>query len=217
MPKQLEYVTCPSCGATVAKGKFCPECGSLLKDAQPAPAPQTKPVVQRTFAPYGFPPPGSLPVVTILGPGEAPKQPQGKALSDEGLTLLVDACKKTLATLAGDGHNEIVLYVDEATGKYWLHTYVKDVCSQQEIHASYIASPELAQKVFAYIEEHDLASWNDRKGFPMCGGDIVLRFKHGEEYIRLDSSKLADMQAYADIRNMLYAEATEANKRYADA
>lgn len=207
MANELEHITCPFCGSVVLKVKFCSECGSKLEGAKPAKTANEK--MESSFQNSGNPMP--------FQPVE-PVRPQRKALSDEGLTMLVNTCKKTIATVGGDGYSEIVLYLDEATGKYWLHTYSKYVYMPEEAHASYIAAPELAETVLAYIEEHKLASWKDNRfGPPMCGGDYVIRFKHGEQIIRLDSGTMMDgLRAYSDISDMLYAGATEENRRYAD-
>lgn len=141
---------------------------------------------------------------------------QSKPLSDEGLTLLVNTCRKRVATVGGDGYSEIVLYLDEATGEYWLHTYSKYVYMQEEAHASYTASAKLADNVMGYIKKHDLASWKDQKGFPLCGGEFIIRFKDGDEWVRLSSANMKDNQeAFFEIDSMLYSEATEENRRYA--
>ena len=68
-----------------------------------------------------------------------------------------------------------------------------------------------------YIQEHDLASWKAQRGFPLCGGDFIIRFKHGDEWIRLDLGNMPDNQkAFMESDSMLHAEATEENRRYAD-
>lgn len=45
---------------------------------------------------------------------------------------------------------------------------------KEEVHASYTATLELAQRVIRYIEEQDLASWKDRRGLPLCGLEILI-------------------------------------------
>lgn len=218
MRNEMEYVTCPGCGSIVPKVKFCVECGGSLEGAKPAEAPRKEaaPPPGVRMPTYSDGRPAAFSTSVFVQPA-APAEPPRKALSDEGLTLLVNTCQKTMATVGGDGYSEIVLYLDESTGAHWLHTYSKYVYMPEEAHASYIAAPELAKSVLNYIEEHDLASWKDNRGFPMVGGDYILRFRHGGEMIRLDSGKMMDGQrAYSDISGMLYAGATEENRRYAE-
>lgn len=204
MQKDNEKVICPCCGAIVGKGKFCPECGSKLEGAKQAKA------TDNTNKKTDF--------VPLSSPLDVPNTPEplpGKAVSDEGLTLLVNTCQKTIATVGGDGYSEIVLYLDEKTGQYWLHTYSKYVYMKEEAHASYVTTKELADKVFDYIEKNNLVSWKDNKGFPVCGGDYIIRFKNGDEMIRLDSGKMQNnLKAYNEINGMLYSDAVEENRRY---
>lgn len=191
-----ETVICPCCSAAVLKAKYCAECGSSLDKIKSAAADENK--TEKAEVP-------------------AYTESQRKALSDKGLTLLASTCQKTLGTLGGDGYSEIVLYLDETTGEYQLHTYSKYSYMKEEDHDSYTAAPELAEGVMNYIKEHDLASWKDQSGITLCGGDFIIRFKHGDEWIRLDSGNMSDNQkAFTEIDSMLHAGATEENRRYAD-
>ncbi|MDY5731280.1 MAG: hypothetical protein SPL05_07110 [Eubacteriales bacterium] len=196
----LKKAICASCGATISKTKYCAECGAGLDEVKPVfkEGSATEYTSEHTQA-----------VEDV--------QTASKAMSDEGLTLLVNICTKTVATVGGDGYSEIVLYVDESTGEYWLHTYSKYVNMKEEAHASYTATPKLAQSVMEYIQNHKLALWKEQKGFAICGGDYIIRFKHGDEWIRLDSGNMTDYgKAFRDIYSMLAAEMKEENRRYAE-
>lgn len=205
MANEMKYVICPCCKATVPSGKFCSECGSALgAAAHPDRTAQALPA-----APVGgfFPSPNT----------SAAKAPEREARSDAGLILLVNTCKKTVATVGGDGYTEIVLYLDAQSGEYWLHTYSKYVYMPKEAHASYAASPTLAKQAMDYIERNDLASWKEHRGMPLCGGDYIIRFRYGDETIRLDSGMMYDgLRAYTELSKLLYAGATEENRRYKD-
>jgi len=191
MSQESNYLICPCCKAKVYKGKYCPECGSPLGG----------------------------PIVSVCNDNQVDNNDsfvsEKEAVSDQGLTLLVNICKKTIATVGGDGYSEIVLYLNESNDEYWLHTYSKYVYMNKEAHASYITTKEFALKVMKYIENHNLSSYKDVKGFALCGGDYIIKFKHNNEYIRLDSSNMIDnLQAYHELSNMLYSEITDKNRHY---
>ena len=158
------YVICPACGSKVLKQQFCIECGSLLNGTKPADAGEDAPVspVNIQVSPYV-----SRPLQALNGK---------KAVSDAGLTMLVDVCKKTTGTVGGDGYSESVLYRNEKTGEYQVHTYSKYENMLSEAHASYICPAETAEKILAYIKTNSLASLKNVKGHPLCGGDYIIKF-----------------------------------------
>lgn len=188
-----EYVICPCCGETARKTKYCAQCGSSLAEAK-----------------------------TVCSKNPETSLSCRKALSDEGLYMLANACKKTVATVGGDGYSEIVLYKDESTGKYWIHTYSKYVYMKEEAHASYAAAPELAEKVLDYIEKEVIPSWEESRNLrpivpSMCGGDFIIRFRYNGEIIRLATGSMPNVtRYYSELGNLLYSGATEEARRYAD-
>ena len=197
------YVICPACGSKVFKQKFCTECGSFLNDAKPADAENSAPV-----SPVN-------PQVNAYVPQPLQALNGKKAVSDAGLTMLVDVCKKTTGTVGGDGYSESVLYRNEKTGEYQVHTYSKYENMLSEAHASYTCPAGTAEKILAYIKTNSLASLKNVKGHPLCGGDYIIKFLSSGELIRLDSGNLTGrMDAYTDISRMLNTCINEGNRCY---
>ena len=62
--------------------------------------------------------------VKIPVPDEKLAAPK-KAPDDKGLKLLVDCCSKTMGLPVSNGLDETVLYLNEQTGEYQIHTYYK--------------------------------------------------------------------------------------------
>lgn len=168
MKDEIKKVICPCCGAVVLKFKFCCQCGSSLADAMAAPEEGPKPV----FQPLGE------------------EVSEAEPADDSGLTLLVDYCRKTVATVGGDGYDEIVLYRDDKTGRHQIHTYSKYVYMAKESHRSYEAKDGAAEAIFALIEELKLADYKDKRGFGLCGGMYICKFLKDGEIVRITTDNL---------------------------
>ena len=139
-------IVCPCCGYKLEKGpKFCPECGSPLKDAAVAGEGSTADVPPEPVKVEG-PALGLFRGLMTPDGGPQPEpQPQPdfpKGPDDSGLKMIVDYCRKTLATAVGDGHDETVLYLDEKTGQYQIHRYVMNPGEQGERHVGFSASSD---------------------------------------------------------------------------
>lgn len=188
--KMENKYTCSLCGETFT-GKFCPNCGTpsapVAAPSKPAPS-QSAPTPPSIGFPgfnltgSGFvsaPDGGALPPINIMTPGKHPArkavQP-GFVPSDQGLKLLADVCRKTVATVGGDGYSELVLYVDEATDTYTVHEYIDYVCMEYPVHNAYRVDKAFADRVMDTVRAQKLASFVDVQGFPLGGGDLVCRF-----------------------------------------
>ena len=197
---EIIYVICPACGSRVLKQKFCTECGSFINAAKSIDVEDRVPVNPQVN-PYV-----PQPLQALNGK---------KAVSDKGLTMRVDVCKKTTGTVGGDGYSESVLYKNEKTGEYQVHTYSKHENMLSEAHASYTCPVETAEKILAYIKTSNLASLKNVKGHPLCGGDYIIKFLSGSELIRLDSGNLTKrMDSYTEISRMLNSCVNEGNRCY---
>ncbi len=103
--------------------------------------------------------------------------------------MLIDTCRKTLATVGGDGYKEYVLYKrDEQT--YELHYYSKYEYMEQEEHLAYCSDKTIADEAFRKIEELKLADYENQFGEPMTGGMRIVKFRKGEKLVRITSDNL---------------------------
>lgn len=110
-------------------------------------------------------------------------------MNDEtNLELLIDSCIKTLATAKGNGHKEYVLYKNNLTNDYEIHYYDLPVGSKDEFHDFRIVDKSVYESLMNLIEEYKLDSYKDVRGFGLCGGDYVCKFKKGDEYIRITTA-----------------------------
>lgn len=187
-------IVCPCCGYKLEKGpKFCPECGSPLKDAAVAGEGSTADV-----------PPGPVKVegpalglfrglMTTDGGPQPEPQPQPdfpKGPDDSSLKMIVDYCRKTLATAVGDGHDETVLYLDEKTGQYQIHRYVMNPGEQGERHVGFSASSDAYDAVMKHIKKARLASYDGKRADALCGGEVVVKFLKDDKMIRISTSNV---------------------------
>ncbi len=182
-----ETVLCPCCGAAVHAGKFCTDCGAPLSkvsasDTAPKTAPTTPPPEQKPgfFPLSGMRPlyyPQMVPGGVEKRDGDGAEAPKIKPPADDaGLTLVGDYCKKTVATVGGDGFDEIVLYKNEADGSYQIHTYAKYVYMPKESHHSYKAKDGAYEALLKLAEELHLAEYEGKQGFGLCGGMYICKY-----------------------------------------
>ncbi|MBP5224263.1 MAG: zinc-ribbon domain-containing protein [Lachnospiraceae bacterium] len=181
---------CPGCGTEVPEGiRFCPECGMLLEgkellaDAVPKPEPAVFSGPFTAGMGQGIRPVGMMP--DMMPEEDIPDGPD-----DKGLTLIVDCCRKVLATAVGDGHDEIVLYLDEKTGEYQLHRYDLPAGARKERHRGFAAGKEVFDAVTALLEETDLAQYEGRREAVITGGEYVVKFLKDGRIVRITTSNV---------------------------
>ena len=75
----------------------------------------------------------------------------------------------------GDLHDETVLYLDEASGEYQIHTYSNQF-GGPEIHRGYRADKEVYDQIFALIRKLGLDKCQGGRDNGMCGGEYVCKF-----------------------------------------
>ncbi len=147
-----KYTVCPCCGETVHHGKFCTNCG--------APLPKE---------------PVSVPLPKQSEQSEISEGPQ--PVDDSGLTLLGDFCKKTVATVGGDGYDEIVLYENGADGSFQIHTYSKYAYMQKENHHSFKAKDGAYTALLKLAEKLRLDEYEGKSGTGLCGGMYICKYR----------------------------------------
>ena len=184
---EVKKIFCKTCGAEVQEGqKFCHECGSPLNDVGTA----TVNVPDTTVA--------EVPPIGIMPMQQDPVENYPKGPDDSGLKIIVDYCRKTLATAMGDGHDETVLYLDEKTGRYQIHVYSRPVGASSELHKGFAADPEVYDAVMKHIDETDLAGYEGKQGMALCGGETVVKFLKGEKMIRVTTDNV-DFEHHSDL------------------
>ena len=185
----MQKIYCRECGKEVLKQKYCIECGAFLgtdnceediKDSSNL---------------------SDEDVADSLG-GKKISEPIFEAELES--KMLVDYCRKTIATAIGDGHEEIVLGYLEEEDSYILDVYVKIVGSKKESHKMYRTTKQAYIDACKYIEDNKLLSYENTKGAAICGGDYVLKFiKADGSYCRLSTSNDISIGLIIGMGNLL--------------
>ncbi len=163
---------CRQCGKPVGNtGRFCGDCGAEIV------------VTSSAFA--------SLAADQLIKPQ---MEPQKNPPSDKGLKMLIDCCRKVIATAVGDGHNETVLYLDESTGQYQIHTYFKDP-GCPEFHRAYLSDESVYRKVLEKIRENKLIDLMGGNFNGMCGGEYVVKFVIDDIVSRVSTANVPYQEA----------------------
>ena len=178
---------CPGCGTLIQpSGRFCPECGMSLEGVDPEAQSGLGKVIQS----------GAQKVKEIvwqaprpaMAAGEMPRPPKGP--DDSGLKLMVDYCRKVLATAVGDGHDETVLYLDEKTGSYQIHVYSRPPGATSEWHTGFAADPAVFDAVMKHIRESGLAGYDGQQGLALLGGETVVKFWLDDKFYRISTDNV---------------------------
>ena len=76
------------------------------------------------------------------------------------LRMLVNCCRKIQATAAGDGHDEILLFLNKDTGNYEIHKFnMQPGCP--ETHHAFLSDKTVYDKVIEKIKETGIASYEN--------------------------------------------------------
>ena len=192
-------IKCPCCGTLVYEGRFCSECGALLDGSKTA-----------AFTEEARP----ADVVTVPEPIETDSAAEKKipVPEDEGFSLLVDCCRRTVATVGGDGYDEVVLYKKDDT--YRIYCFSRYEYMKETVHAAFDTTRECADAVFEAIRKEKLASYKDKRGEPLCGGENIVKFVIDGEVYKISEAKLPfrKQPSLGKVRKVLSSFIKEENK-----
>ncbi len=205
MEDTKRMITC-FCGFQSPEGtKFCSECGAELSNIQnnmqsTVPLSISTDNLKPIYANNSANPVGVAGV--YIAPAENHQPDNAEEINDNppddrDLKLLIDCCRKTLATGCGDSCDEIVLYLDEKTGEYQIHTYYRGFGSYKENHRGYKIDKSAYDKAMEAIISQGLHEYKVLAEMPMCGGEYVCKFLYEDRTIRLTSSTAPQADLYA--------------------
>lgn len=128
-------------------------------------------------------------------------------IDDRDLYLLADCCNKTCALPTGDRYSEIVLYRDDKTDSYQIHTYAGSN-GRTDSHKAYYTDEAFCKEVEELIDKEGIIKYKDAKGPGLCGGDYIVKFrdKNGG-LVRLSTSNYGNegIGIYNKISSLLYS------------
>ncbi|MDO4976861.1 MAG: hypothetical protein Q4E53_06325 [Eubacteriales bacterium] len=115
------------------------------------------------------------------------------AKHEEDIIMLIDYCKRTLATVGGDGYDETVLY-QKKDGSCELHYYSKYEGDEVEAHSAYSVDQAVIEEAFDIIEKNKISNWNDEyDNIGLDGGEYILKFRTEDGgYIRATSNNMPE-------------------------
>ena len=101
--------------------------------------------------------------------------------------VLFDYYSGTTGTDGYDSHVEYVLST-YSREQHRLSVYVKNSPEEEETKTDYLVPAELSEKCYRAVCEYEMDKWADRDDLePIDGAIVVLKYKNGEEYVRLSS------------------------------
>ena len=101
--------------------------------------------------------------------------------------LLFDYYSATTGTDGYDSHVEYTLST-YSRDQHRLSVYVKESPEEEETRTDYLVPAELSEKCYRAVYEYEMDKWADRDDLePIDGAVVVLKYKNGEEYVRLSS------------------------------
>lgn len=193
-------IICPCCNEEVEVAVFCSNCGYKLESKK------TESIIEPKVD--GFPNTGNMisPLLNRHNTKQVTNVSKNTTIDDKDLKLLVDCCKKVLATALGDSYTEVVLYLDEKTDSYQIHTYSKEFTGETT-HYGYTTTKEYADTVLSSIKEYNLIRWKNASAVPMTGADYVIKFRDdSDNIVRLSMANFGaeGMNEVRKISDMLY-------------
>ncbi|MBR6916838.1 MAG: hypothetical protein IKN38_01515 [Clostridia bacterium] len=106
-------------------------------------------------------------------------------------TMMVDYCRKTVATVGGDGYTETVLYyVDRYEAK--LETYEKYEPDEEETVVTYRVPYEAIERCYDVIAQENLRGWDEIEDkIGLCGAETVCKFREDDgSYVRVSTDDM---------------------------
>ena len=204
MGENKEKRICSCCGSAVSVSqKFCPECGAPLD--RPS-ASKGAAVTETDSGRNTGMSTGSFMGMGLVMNSPVQKDPDAEPVNiypdDSGLTLLVDCCDKT-GPLAGGfvQSSEIVLFHDEKTDGYQVHTYASNGYGTGK-HEGYHTTKEHAALVMQAIDEDTVLKFKDSPA--PAGGSRILKFRNEkDEMIRVECSAAAASKMKNSVEGLL--------------
>ena len=224
MGENSEKIICSCCGYILSTPqKFCPECGAPLvrTDSSASPvtgAPDTDQNANKgtnTDMNIGLNMDTSFGM--FMGMGSKPQvhdpaaEPVNIYPDDSGLRLMVDCCD-TAGPLAGGivRSSEIVLYYDEKTDGYQVHTYASNGYGTGK-HEGYYTTKEHASLVMQSIDEDAVLKQKDMP--EPAGGSRILKFRNEkDEMIRVQCSTGVLSKMKNSVEGLLYEAVRPENR-----
>ena len=179
---------CKSCGAfTSAANKFCPECGTRFDESMVT-VPKNDAVPKND----GIPKPPIMPmmpaptggVTVVPGANGSPLHLGTRTPDDPTLTMLAEYCRKTVATVGGDGYTEWVLH-RRADGGLQIDYYRNYVGYEKEIHTVKEVTDDVWDNILKVKKKYRLTDPPSERSMGMCGGEVIVKICDGDEVIRL--------------------------------
>jgi len=173
---------CCECGAEMNNDShFCPECGAPYKENQSVDY-QVQPVQT------------DIPSIDQNRMNRIRFNQMGKVTEpDPSLTMLVEYCTKTVATVGGDGYTEWVLYKRE-DDSLQLDYFSNYIGYENEIHSSHSVTNEIWDKINQIKEQYDLNKPTLENMPGMCGGVQLVKIVENDKVYRLEYGKLTEKQ-----------------------
>lgn len=181
---------CTECGARlIENSRFCPECGSLILSER-----------------NNNPPAGFAAPVGFAQFNNTPAKMGKLSPADNSLTMLAEYCRKTVATVGGDGYTEWVLNRCE-NGTLQLDYYRNYMGYEEEVHEIHPAPADTWDRITSIKEQYNLQNPPAERNLGMCGGETIIKIREGDSVIRLTYGALTveENEAFSKIRNILVA------------
>ncbi|MBQ6261993.1 MAG: hypothetical protein IJK58_00580 [Clostridia bacterium] len=101
--------------------------------------------------------------------------------------ILFDYYSATTGTDGYDSHVEYVLST-YSREEHRLSVFVKNSPDEEEARTDYLVPSELSEKCYRAVCAYEMDKWADRDDLePIDGELVVLKYKNGEDYVRLSS------------------------------
>ena len=177
--------TCPLCGAVnEVKSKFCSECGTAL-DKIPEEV-NVKPNTDTNT--IGFIPNGLKNALNMKIQEKVVDDGSSFEPETPNTTIVADFCKRTVATVGGDGYSETILYRCE-DGSEQIDFY-SEYENQRKYHKINKLDKPISDLVIKKAEELGFKDWKPEDCMPgMCGGVVIFKYFKDGEMIRVTSER----------------------------
>lgn len=120
-------------------------------------------------------------------------------------TLLIDSYRATVATVGGDGYDEIAVYsYDDENVRLGVYSQYE---GESTTETNYLVPREVVDRCLDVIDKYGMREWNTGKDtFGITGAKLVCKFKDGDDYIRVTSEKMPEngKEAFSAVESVLY-------------